>query len=276
VVALAVGTSFVLPARGAPRDVAAVPVRDKANACIAAAERAQPLRRDGKLALARPELALCARPVCPDFVRADCVRWLAEVDAQQPSVRVDARTPTGESVRDVRVVVDGKELTRRLADPPLVLLDPGRHQLRFERAGSEAVEDDVTLRLGDQEVRVAVTFMPEGAGKSRGVVVPLAGWITGGAGVLAIGAASTLWILGRNEHASLAATCAPSHACTEAAVDSARTKLVVGDVAFGAGLVTLGVAAYLVVRATDAPRYLASIEPVVLPGGGALRVQGHF
>lgn len=62
---------------GAARDAFA------ANACVSAADKGQDLRSAGKLDDARAQFLVCAKPACNRVVRADCERWVKELDDEK-------------------------------------------------------------------------------------------------------------------------------------------------------------------------------------------------
>src|SRR5690348_5954496 len=69
-------------------------------ACATAYERAQLLRKDGKLRGARAEAEACARPSCPSSAVADCTRWLADIEESLPTVVWEAHGPGGAEIYD--------------------------------------------------------------------------------------------------------------------------------------------------------------------------------
>jgi hypothetical protein len=258
--------------------LAAAPVAraDPADECIAAAEQAQPLKHDGKLKAARDRLRVCTRPECPAVIRADCTRWLAEVEATAPSIVVHATDASGGDLADVRVFVDG-QLAASSLDGRDVAIDPGPHALRFEHAGKAPVEEHIIAVLGEQHRRLSVSF-PAGAAPpaergspsatSRSWVVPLA---VVGTGVLAIGAGGFLWSRGLSECRSNIEPSSPS--CTTDQSDDAHRSLLVGDVAAGAGLVAVALGLVLWwVRAGDDARSPA----ITVRSGSTLGLGGRF
>lgn len=112
---------------------------DVKQECVAAYEKTQTLRDQGKLLDARKQAVVCSAPACPSQAIKDCVQWLAAIDASLPTVVLMALDPAGAETLDVRVTVDGQALAAKL-DGKAVALDPGQHVLRFEMAGAEAVE----------------------------------------------------------------------------------------------------------------------------------------
>src|ERR1700722_11458901 len=108
---------------------------DEKQVCVRAVEHAQLVRLDGKLREAREGFMTCARPVCPDAIRQDCTRWVAEVDASLPTVVIDAVWANGGDVAGLSVLLDGQPLAAAGAGRA-VALDPGTHTFRFEAPGA--------------------------------------------------------------------------------------------------------------------------------------------
>jgi hypothetical protein len=92
--------------------------------------------------------------------------------------------------------------------------------------------------------------VPSVEGKAR---VPLAAWIVGGAGVAAMGVGVVAWAFGLNDRSALLQRCSGAGSCTQADMDhekhKVRTEVLVGDLAFGAGLVAVGAAVWMAVSA---------------------------
>ncbi len=127
--------------------------------CVSAYERAQDLRRTGKLIEAREALITCSQPACPSAATVDCTRWLGEVEQSLPSVVVSAHDARGHEVADLRVLVDGAPLAAApsgLATP----IDPGVHTFRYESSLGPAVEESVTIREGEKNRAVSVALGP--------------------------------------------------------------------------------------------------------------------
>jgi hypothetical protein len=266
---------------------------DTADRCIAAAEQSQPLRREGKLQAARLLLIACSRPECPSFVRTDCTKWLAELDTLTPSVVVRAVDSTGADVLGVRVSVDGEPMPPTLEGREIEI-DPGTHTLRFEHEGRHAIEQQVVLRESERHRILTVSFEPAAASASgsspvsppalgpatdapttegRPLVLPIA---LMGAGGVGLGVASYFWLAGLSDRSTMASGCATTHTCPQSQIDSAREKLVVGDVVGGAAIVAAAVGAGLLVFGASAAPSLTpvAIEPVL--GGARIDLHGRF
>ncbi|MDB4937015.1 MAG: hypothetical protein JWP87_3987 [Labilithrix sp.] len=229
--------------------------------CIAAAERGQELRDTNKMRDARSQFALCARKECPAAVAAECSKWVAEADAALATVKLDATDGQGKAVTGVKVIIDGAPWSDEVPVAP-VSLDPGSHEIRFERAGSQPVVRTVSLAMGDRDRAVSAVFKTDGAA----VIVPkegerpeprsggsLAGpLIVGGVGVVALGAATAFWLMGNADLDDAKARC--QNGCPDSDADSAKQKHLIGDIALGVGIVAIAAAAYMILTREKAPQ----------------------
>lgn len=258
---------------------------DMKKECVAAYESAQVLRKDRKWKEALEPLEVCSQSKCPGVVRKDCVAWKKEITTNMPTVIFVVRDTSGNVVKDVRVLVDGKVVREELDDAP-VTVDPGDHLFRYEQKGAEPIEQSVEIRSGDKDRRLSVTMTalppppPPSAPPYR---PPVFVYVLGGVGVAGIAAFAALGTLGKSERDDLAATCAP--ACSDDDVSSVRTKLIAADVSLGVGVAALGVGTYFVLRGVLAKPEAAPPAPEAgalwfdwqpLPGGGMGQVVGRF
>jgi hypothetical protein len=233
--------------------------------CIKASEEGIDARERGALRAARAHFVKCAAETCPKALRVDCARWLDDVDASLPSIVVGAKDERGADLFDARVKVDGEVIEDVQAGRPLVL-DPGPHVVRFERGVApdvEVQEVKVLLRTGERHRSVSAVMgrtvpvpkdgPPAAYGDTRGP--PLATWIFGGVGVLALGSFGTFAVLGAQEKSRLRDTCSPG--CRDADVATLRTEYLIADISLGVGLVALGVATYFLLTNKSSPQRLA-------------------
>jgi hypothetical protein len=214
--------------------------------CFSSAETAQKLRAQGHLRDARERLLTCAQKECPTAVQSDCSTWLAQVEADLPSIVVQAHDAQGNDLPDVQVTVDGTRVADRLDGRPIPL-DPGPHALRLERSGSQPVDRSIVLVEGQKERAVEATLEPIAAPPestaSPPAAIPTPVWILGAVGAAALVSTAVFWVWGRSEFSSLQNSCAPH--CDPSSVSPARTKLVAGDVSLGVAAVALGVGGWL-------------------------------
>jgi hypothetical protein len=258
-------------------------------ACITAFEDATQLRVARKLVEARRKLLECAGDGCPSDVQGECAKELGSLERSLPSVVLVARDQLGNDVFDGRAFVDG---VAHSLDGRSVALDPGPHTIRFEGRSCNTTEERVllaegelnraiigSLRCGEDPSGAADTGNAEGttAGARASLVWPAA---LGAVGVAGLAGFAILGTIGKNDIADIRATnCAP--ACDRAAVDRARTKLLIGDVLGLVGVVGLGAAAYLLLfppprsPAASPPRQTRlDVRPTT--GGAALSMDVRF
>jgi len=250
-------------ALGAAADADAAPSKKQ---CIAAAEVGQQLRSSGRLIEARRALAACTTGSCPTLVRRDCGRWIEEIDAALPSVNVKLEDAGGLDTAEGRVLLDGEPMLR-VADGRATPLDPGVHKLVWVRDPGRNVELEVVVREGERNRVLVLRVAPSGlvprsaaAGDPvegpRSPTSPVASplpWIVGGLGIAVGAAGGILWGIGLNDRSNLSASCAPAHACAQGDVDASRTKLIVGDVLAGVGVLAVaGAVLLLLTQKADA------------------------
>ncbi len=94
----------------------------------------------------------------PKLVHDQCTEWLHQLDEAMPTVVFGLKDDQGADVTGARVLVDGKPSANGLDGRP-VGLDPGAHDIRFERdAPSQTVTVHVVLRTGEKNRDVAAVF----------------------------------------------------------------------------------------------------------------------
>jgi hypothetical protein len=168
------------------------PVTATKDRCIDADAKAQPLRREGKLAAARAELALCINRQCPGMVRDDCAQRLDEINRAQPTIVFDAKDTADNDLNAVRVTVDGEKLAERLDGSPLPV-DPGAHTFAFETPGQPPTIRRLVVREGEKGRIERIWFAgpPSAAAIPPAVGTPAATATTPSEPLLAGGAAPT-------------------------------------------------------------------------------------
>jgi len=128
-----------------------------AGECAVAAEKSITLRKQHELRAARSELLVCAAASCPDMIREECARRVAEVNAAIPTVVFEARDDAGRDVSAVAVTMDGAKLTDRL-DGTAIALEPGEHTFTFESADAPAVKRTFVVREGEKDRRERIVI----------------------------------------------------------------------------------------------------------------------
>ncbi|HET9955064.1 MAG TPA: hypothetical protein VFQ61_11195 [Polyangiaceae bacterium] len=278
--------------------------------CIDSFEQAQELRKRGKFVAATEQLIRCSQLSCPAFIVKDCTSWFGEVQAAQPSVVLSARQGA-QTLNDVQVFADNVLLSERL-DGRSLPIDPGQHEFRFQAAGKEPVLVSVLIIEGEKHKPVIAEFpapapaivesvpkpgespaAPPDARVSsdkssvatssdaslpeRGRSVPVASYILGGAGLLAVGGGVVLRVIGANQFDDLKNSCGTT--CATGDVDDVKTKYTLSKVAFGVGaaaLITAG-ALYFVNPSKSSPASSAwFIAPVIAPSGVGTVASARF
>jgi hypothetical protein len=139
--------------------------------CIAASEKGQSERDAGHYRKARQAFVQCAREVCPAVVAKSCASWLRQLDETAPTLVLGARDEQGHDIDDVTVSFDGEPFVSKLDGRPIEV-DGGSHVLRFERPGSEPVEQRVVLRAGEKARVVTVMLRSTAAATTQPPVTP--------------------------------------------------------------------------------------------------------
>lgn len=177
-----------------------------ANACVIAADKGQDLRSAGKLDEARAQFLVCAKPACNRVVRADCERWVKEVDEEKAEAEEKARQKAEKSA----------------ALPPAPVVAPSSARV------SIAIADPATASTAAP----AATF-------------PVAPAVLGGIGVLSLAAFGYFQVQGWSSYASLENGCAKTQSCSDSDIEATRSQFVASGAALGVSVVSLGVAAIL-------------------------------
>jgi len=260
---------------------------DARKACAESYVNAQKLRRDGALTRAREELLVCSRDECIAAVKKDCVDWLGEVSGAIPSIVIVARDGAGNETLDVRVTIDGKLAAERLSVSGIEL-DPGTHTIKLETAGAPSVERQVIVRQGEKNKVIEVGFATAEAARPATSPTPMAtvattsepprsppivSYVLGGVGVVSLGVAGAFWIGAESSRSDLDdARCAPR--CNPDDVSAIERDRLIGDIALGVGLASLGaaVATYFLLRPSAQPLKTSRPPPLPVPARSAGQV----
>jgi len=224
--------------------------------CAEQAERASDLRQQGQLVEAESLFEGCARDACPRVVREDCRTALLELHQTAPRLTVHVRDEDGADVLDARVTLDGAPLS---ADDCArgIVVNPGRHRVRAERAPFLPREESLVVNLGDRNPTVTVALLRarvarvEAGAPSKNRTPAVVVGASSLAFLAAFGVLGT-WTL--VDYKNLENTCGAR--CTSDQVDPARTRGVVADVSLGVGVAGLAVATVLWLTASP-----SSTEP---------------
>jgi len=260
---------LALATSGAPRLARA----DLVEECAHAAEASQELRASDRLVESRDKLRFCARDACPVVVRADCRKWLAEVDDALPSVVIIASDDQDKPVTEVTVHIDDREVAQSLDGKPIVV-DPGKHRFVFEAMGYETVSQDWVIRTAEKNRDLRVVFRAEGQAPrpEPSAGIPTLSWILFGVGGVALGTGAYLGFDARSDVSTMRDTCAPT--CPSDDVDHAKRQLLYADIALGVGVVSIGAATWLALSSGD--REPSSVTLGATPRGATAQWRTRF
>lgn len=279
----------VLPLSIALASTAAAAHADVA-ACVDASEKSLALRKAGQLHAALQQLATCADASCPDEVKSECSRRIAEIDAAMPTLILAAKDGAGNDLYDVKVTMDGAPLASTL-DGRSIAIDPGEHTFTFETPGQAPVEKKWVLNEGEKDRREFVTIGPPApapqstlSGAVEQPPAPPSFWttqrtlavITGGLGVVGVGLGA--WFGGfavsaqNREKSDCPAAGCSGYAQAQEDYSTAKTDATASTVSFiaGAALVAAGAVLWLTAPAP------VRVAPVVGTSAVGLTVVGDL
>ena len=202
-----------------------------ATACVNAADKGQDLRSAGKLDEARAQFLVCAKPACNRVVRADCERWVKEIDEEKA-----AKAEAEEKAR--------QKAEKALPPAPVVAPSPAR----------------VSIAIADPATSSSTSAAPA-------ATFPVAPAVLGGIGVLSLAAFGYFQVQGWSSYASLENGCAKTQTCADSDIEATRSQFVASGAALGVSVVSLGVAAILYFTRSGSPE---PSRLGVRPGGAAV------
>lgn len=212
--------------------------------CVADHVAGQEVRLKNRLLEARFHFRACAQASCPTVVSKACSDFLRELEPRIPSVVPVVRDEQGDDVVSGRLLLDGAAVPTAawgLARE----VEPGSHELTFERGGQVIARKTVTVVEGEKNraLKLTVPAPSAAAGADSGSPSsssppsdPLrtVGFIGIGLGAAALAGAVVFWSIASSGHADLKSSCAPT--CQQSALDGPQTKALVGDILLGSGL----------------------------------------
>jgi len=247
--------------------------RAEVEQCVAQHDSARQLRLSEQWESARAATLSCADERCPLAIAADCRAWLDELARLMPTLIIVVEGEHLFAPSALRVELDGANI--ELKDPPSPIeLRPGAHRLRFDVPGGKPVELNFSLQKGEKNhiervrfTRPEVTPAPAPLANRTATrpIPPATYWLS--AGALAAFATSTAFLVSAvDEHGDAREICAPN--CDPPIRSSIQARLLVADIAGGAGLVLGGLAIYTYLR-----RPVVFTEP--RPSGPVVRATGE-
>lgn len=269
--------------------------------CIDAHSKGQDARTQGKLTLARKLFLTCAANACPSLVQGDCARFADDLGKVQPSLTFAARDASGADLPDTTVYVDDALVATRLDGSPYEI-DPGKHEVRFQRGRDEQTLT-IVVNTGEKGRAVVANFAgpapvtpvvtPTPAMQEPVVTTPpppsepkkpFAPKLLIGAGTAIFVGGTVIAVLGYTglpdgcELGSHECNAAPGDPVFEEAGDKVRLGNI-GLITGGVGLAVLvaGVVWYATADATsESAVQLSGVSPWVSPDGAGFAVSGRL
>jgi hypothetical protein len=266
--------------------------------CVSAAEQSQRLSARGLLVEARAVLRTCAQDTCPDAVRIDCQRWLADLERSIPSIMVRVRDDSEREVHDAIVTIDGA-LAGSDFDASPIELDPGEHVVRVGPPSRLLATEHLFLRAGDPirsiTIHLSATPPPPALAPAPApsavpavreplpaIPAPWArpiAWTAAGLGAVGLGSFAYFGATGKSELDRLRSQCA-GH-CTQSDVDAAWRKLIVADASLGVAAAASAIALWLFLAPPSSGRGARTADVVdfgvyVDSRGGGVDCRGAF
>jgi len=233
----------------------------EARSC-GAVQQTEALRAAGKYRESRSRLLECVNAQCGGDVRRRCATALQRLDAVTPSIVIRAQLANGNDATDVSVRMENEQLVSSL-NGLAIPVDPGEHQLVFERAGLPPVPQTVTIREGEKFRAIDVQLEPSLPASPRAPTeqstsgfgsdqrLALGGTLIG-VGVVGLGAFTLLGLKARQDERELERLgCKPD--CGKAFVQSVRTRYLLTNISLGVGVLALGSATWLLLSGPSKP-----------------------
>lgn len=241
-------------------------------ACVEAHSHGQAERNAGRLLSAKQDFVSCASSGCPTEIQSECIAFLAEVERAQASIVFAAVDAEGHDATDVKVKIDDQPVLDKLTGLGTTV-DPGSHTIVYTWPDGFEQTHTLLVAQGEKNRRVELRREPKAA--VAPVVVerppaaqraPVAAYVLGGIGVLALGSFAGFAIAGKSAETDLDG-CKPY--CSQSQADKMRLRYLIADVSLGVGVVALGVGGYLYFSAEREPRSGAL-------RGGSFGMRGDF
>lgn len=241
---------------------------DVADRCAATAESAQRLRDANHLKQALEQLEECSAQACPGVVRRDCMRWLDEVKALEPTIAIRALDSRGQDVQGAIVAVDGQPFAAQI-DGTARGIDPGPHHVKVTATSGAIAEADVVIATGEKarvvELRFATPLRSDGAAEPIASPQPLLagpapsgesttshgpppvlGYVLLGVSIVGLAVGGIAEGTGISDWQSQRDGCARTSSCPPSDVDWAHTRLwYVAPAGFAVGLLSGAAAAWI-------------------------------
>lgn len=242
-------------------------------ACVEAHSHGQAERNAGRMLSAKQDFVSCASSGCPTEIQSECIAFLAEVERAQASIVFAAVDAEGHDATDVKVKIDDQLVLDKLTGLGTAV-DPGSHTIVYTWPDGFEQTHTLLVAQGEKNRRVELRREPKPAAAPVAAAerpasakgAPVAAYVLGGIGVLALGSFAGFALAGKSAESDLDG-CKPY--CSQSQADKMRLRYLIADVSLGVGVVALGVGGYLYFSAEREPRSGAL-------RGGSFGMRGTF
>jgi hypothetical protein len=253
------------------------------NACLSASSDGQDQRAASKYREARASFLKCSATNCNAVVRANCQKWLAEIEDLQPTVVLRVVDAKQHEVPGARVTIDDSNV--ELTGLP-ISVDPGFHVIKATARSGEVVEQRMLVAIGEKarllELRLpgaAPAEDPAHPTKSTPPPEPPAEdnsdppssgrslqgpAVLGGVAALALGAFAYFEVDGHAGYRKLERDCFPTKTCATPDIDHVKGQFVGAAIAGGIAGVALA-AAVILYFTTGSPASAAKAARLTAP-----------
>ena len=210
--------------------------------CLQSYESTQRLRRDGDLIGAHEHALVCAHTSCATVLSRDCVRWLGELEAGQPTVTlkfaegVDSNELSSLSLNGTAWPLpwDGRS----------VAVNPGQAQVDFTWHGQQPQHISLLISEGvkDQPIFLGTQMAMPNEPSAPKQTPSSWRWAVAGTSAAGLATFATFGVLGLLYKQDLK-SCAPT--CTADKRDRLNRDFMIADVGLGVGLAFGALAAWL-------------------------------
>lgn len=271
--------------------------------CARSYEEAQEQQKSGQLLSARALLRDCAQDDCPEFIRNDCSAWSAKLQSKLPSVVFVVRS-RGQELSDVRVIIEGRELSSRI-DGRALELDPGRYDFEFQAEGMQPLRLHSVIVNGERNRLIQAELEPlvskprleqpatlhelpaierahppvvrEAQSSVRAAPSLFLPGIFAGATVVGVAGFIGFGSWGRASENRLAGSCSPD--CNGESIASVRAKYVAADISLGFGVASLALGTFFFLHQgsdSQAPTRPPQIALMLRPGAATFSYSGEL
>lgn len=246
--------------------------------CIRTHADAQVLVKAGKLLEARKKFEACAIADCPKVIQKDCKNLGKTVEKSISTLRLSLLEPDGKAINGFEVELDGTALPLS-ASEDFIEVDPGERRFRLTAPDYPAADVTVAVREGQKHRSVVVQFAPRDPASGK---IHNLGQILMGVGAFGMVTFAAFEVSARIDQGELGDRASrPRTDRDYELVDRMHTKYVVADVSLGVGLVSLGVATYLLLvtrnsAAPVTPKPLIGFDFRASKQGAAAYLSGSF